>query len=73
MTTSDHISIKIHIVRVSLISLELSDISLFLQSEHPVGTELEILFRTVEEKGFNCGHHCINLIGKEILQKFMVI
>ena len=52
-------------------SLELSDIS--LKSEHPVGTELEILFRTAEEKEFNCGHHCINIIGKEILQKFMVI
>ena len=59
-------------VRGPLISLDLSDISLFLQSEHPVGAELEILFRSAEENGLDCDH-CINLIGKEILQKFMVI
>ena len=48
-------------VRRPLISLDLNDLSLFLQSEHPVGTELEVPFQTAEEKGLNCGHHCINL------------
>ena len=42
------------------IRLELSDLSLFLESEHPVGTELEVPFKTIEEKSSDCGHHCLH-------------
>lgn len=46
---------------------------MFLESEHPVGTELEVPFQTTEEKSSDCGHHCLHVIGKEILQNFYII
>ena len=46
---------------------------MFLESEHPVGTELEVPFQTTEEKSSDCGHHCLHVIGKEILQNINVI
>ena len=46
---------------------------MFLESEHPVGTELEVPFQTTEEKSSDCGHHCLHVIGKEILQNVYVV